>query len=72
MNYEKRFKRFTADLLALIEKHMLEWEEAEKGGYDIDEIMDRVSSDEPSAPVVYSKSEFKNKDKKIPKAVESI
>lgn len=58
MNYKKRFKRFTAELLSLIEKHMKEWEEAEQGGFDIDEVMDRVESsiDQPTEPVTYPKS----------------
>ena len=30
MNYEKRFKRFIADLLAVIEKHMISWDKAER------------------------------------------
>lgn len=63
MNYEKRFKRFTSDLLSLIEKHMTEWDKAEKGVFDIDEIMDRVNSDEATVPVIYPKGKFKKPKK---------
>lgn len=66
VDYEKRFKRFTEDLLALIEKHMLEWDEAEKGNFDIDAIMAKVNSDEPTETVYYNKSTKKIAGKKKP------
>ena len=57
MNYEKRFKRFIADLLAVIEKHMISWDKAERGISDVDAIMERAEAmkDMPSEPVFYGK-----------------
>ena len=61
MNYERRYKRFVKDLLDLIEQHMLEWNEAEAGIYDIDEVMDQVevTRNELNSPVDYPKSSKK-------------
>ena len=58
MHYEKRFKRLIADLQAVMKKHMDEWNEAERGGFDIDEIMERIEAeaDDPAEPVVYPKT----------------
>ena len=58
MNYENRFKRFTLELLDLIERHIKEWGEAERGVFDIDAIMARVEAelDMPTEPTVYRKN----------------
>lgn len=57
MNYEKRFRKFTSDLLDLIERHMKECDEAERSIYDIDEIMECVEIDlnKEIEPVIYSR-----------------
>jgi len=64
MNYEKRFKRLVKDLLELLEIHFISWEEAEKGIFDIDDIMEQVQNDKgrPSEPVTYGKTESKQKN----------
>ena len=70
MNYEKRFKRLTADLLKsskdltkLIEAHIKECEEAEQEIYDIDAVMEKVESEKdlPCEPVIFPKKR-KTKD----------
>ena len=55
MNYGKGFKRFTAELLDLVERHIQEWYEAEKEIRDVDDIERRImcGSDKPTEPVDY-------------------
>jgi len=55
MNYERRFKRLIHDLLELTETHLKEWDEADRGIFDIDELLDKVeaNAEENSEPVTY-------------------
>lgn len=57
MDYEGRFHRLTYDLLNLLESHMLDWERAEKGGFDIDEATDYAEKNagKQTEPVNYRK-----------------
>ena len=57
MDYEKRFKRLISDLWQVMKLHIHEWDKADKGIFDADEIIARLEKElgESSEPVVYSK-----------------
>ena len=53
MDYEKRFKKLVIDLLEVLVKHINEWDEAERGIFDVYEMLKRAEADldKPNEPV---------------------
>ena len=60
MDYEKHFKWLLSGIMNMLEQHINAWQEASGDGFDMDEALKNVHSDEPAAPVHYEKRNKKD------------